>query len=130
MQPDKHRIVPLSFVPAEGYAVFRVNDGNDPSELGFKLSADGEMIGLFDAAVMRFDYSDAWYPTTDGGGHSLHITDPTAHASTWDDAESWFAAMPRPAISILQQAGAVMNSGLLVWCSLHKTNSRHDTSCI
>ena len=55
MQPDKHRIVPLSFVSSEAYAVFRVNDGNDPSELGFKLSADGKMIGLFDAELNMID---------------------------------------------------------------------------
>jgi len=54
-QPDKHRIVPLSFIPGEGYSVFRVNDGNDPSELDFKLSADGEMIGLFDSGLTIID---------------------------------------------------------------------------
>jgi hypothetical protein len=54
-QPGKHRIVPLSFVPPQGYAVFRANDGNEPSEVDFKLSADGEMIGLFDADLNLID---------------------------------------------------------------------------
>jgi len=54
-QPDKHEIVPLSFIPGQGYAAFRVNDGNDPSELDFKLSADGEMIGLFDNGLTMID---------------------------------------------------------------------------
>ncbi|MBL7154187.1 MAG: lamin tail domain-containing protein, partial [Phycisphaerae bacterium] len=54
-QPNKRKIVDLSFVPPEGYAVFRANDGNDPSELDFKLSADGEMIGLFDAGLNLID---------------------------------------------------------------------------
>jgi len=54
-QPNKHEIVPLSFIPGQGYAVFRVNDGNDPSELDFKLSADGEMIGLFDSGLTMID---------------------------------------------------------------------------
>jgi len=252
-QADEHEIVPLSFIPGQGYAVFRVNDGNDPSELDFKLSADGEMIGLFDAAltmidqvlygpqttdvsqgripdgsssfqffelptpgisnshereyledlavlvglritelmynassgsnfdyvelqnisdtpiqlegvrfvdgiefefpavqlnageyivvvanltafgnyygytarvageyagglsgggedivlvlawpleaaIMRFEYNDTWYPTTDGGGQSLHINDATAHPSLWGDAESWHAAAHSPGL--------------------------------
>ena len=54
-QPNKHQVVPLSFIPPEGYAVFRVNDGNGPSELDFKLSADGEMIGLFDSELNMID---------------------------------------------------------------------------
>jgi hypothetical protein len=54
-QPGKHRIVPLSFVPPQGYTVFRANDGNEPSEVDFKLSADGEMIGLFDADLNLID---------------------------------------------------------------------------
>ncbi|MHC4743225.1 MAG: lamin tail domain-containing protein, partial [Planctomycetota bacterium] len=256
IEPDKHRIPDLSFIAPSGYTVFRVNDGNDPSELDFRLSADGEMIALFDsglnmidqvlygpqttdisqgrlpdgsnsfeffdlptpgvsnpsdpdpfvedravleglritelmynapggsqhdyielhnisataiqlggvrfvdgiefefparllgpgeyvvvvsdysafppqyptcpascvagvytggfsgggedivlslawpleAAVMRFEYSDTWYPTTDGFGHSLHINDATAHPSTWDEAESWHAAFPSPGL--------------------------------
>ncbi|MHC4555883.1 MAG: lamin tail domain-containing protein [Planctomycetota bacterium] len=54
-QPDKHEIVPLSFIEPEGYAVFRANDGNDPWEVDFKLSADGEMIGLFDSGLNLID---------------------------------------------------------------------------
>ncbi|MBN2271740.1 MAG: lamin tail domain-containing protein, partial [Sedimentisphaerales bacterium] len=54
-EPNKRQIVPLSFIPPEGYAVFWPNDGNDPSELNFKLSSDGEMIGLFDAGLNMID---------------------------------------------------------------------------
>jgi len=65
------------------------------------LSGGGEDIVLvlawpLEAAIMRFEYNDTWYPTTDGGGHSLTINDATAHPSLWDDAESWHAAFPSP----------------------------------
>jgi len=65
------------------------------------LSGRGEDIVLqlfwpLEAAIMRFEYDDIWYPTTSGGGDSLTIIDPTAHPATWDDAESWQAATPSP----------------------------------
>ncbi|MCK4291733.1 MAG: hypothetical protein KAY65_00945, partial [Planctomycetes bacterium] len=65
------------------------------------LSDSGEDIVLqlawpLEAAIMRFSYSDRWYPSTDGGGQSLEIIDPTAHPATWNDAESWRAAAPSP----------------------------------
>jgi len=64
-QPGKHAIVPLSFIPPEGYTVFSANDGNDPSELDFKLSADGEMIGLFDGGLNLIDQVIYGPQTTD-----------------------------------------------------------------
>ncbi len=59
-----------------------------------KLSNGGEEVVLrlaepLDAAVMRFEYKDGWYPTTDGGGYSLVIADPTGTLKSWRDAESW-----------------------------------------
>ncbi len=65
------------------------------------LSDTGEKISLalpapLDAAILRFDYSNAWYPATDGGGKSLTIQDPTAPPVTWKDPESWRAADPTP----------------------------------
>ena len=68
-----------------------------PFQNDTKLSNGGERIVLqlpepFEAAILRFDYDDAWYPTTDGGGYSLVIGDATAHRATWDDAESWQAS--------------------------------------
>jgi hypothetical protein len=66
-----------------------------------ELSNGGEDIVLklplpYDAAILRFHYNDAWYPTTDGLGNALEIIDPTAKAATWDDKESWHAALPTP----------------------------------
>ncbi len=49
-----------------------------------------------DAAVLRFHYSDQWYPETDGEGQSLEIIDPTAHPTTWDEQTSWRPAFPNP----------------------------------
>jgi len=49
-----------------------------------------------EAAILRFRYSDMWYPTTDGSGDSLTIRDPAAHPATWNRPESWRAAAPTP----------------------------------
>jgi hypothetical protein len=65
------------------------------------LSNGGEDIVLqlpwpYEAAVMRFEYKDSWYPTTDGFGHALKIIDVTAKPATWDEKESWQVALPSP----------------------------------
>jgi hypothetical protein len=65
------------------------------------LSNNGEDIVLklalpLEAAIMRFGYSDRWYPTTDGGGESLAIVDPMADPAAWSLAESWQPADPTP----------------------------------
>jgi hypothetical protein len=64
------------------------------------LSDSGEKIVLLlpslDVAILRFDYSNTWYPATDGGGKSLTIQDPAAAPVTWNDAESWRASDPTP----------------------------------
>jgi hypothetical protein len=50
----------------------------------------------FDAAILRFSYSDVWYPSTDGAGQSLMIKDANAHPATWNEKESWEAGTPTP----------------------------------
>jgi len=65
------------------------------------LSNGGENIVLqlpwpYEAAIMRFDYKDSWYPTTDGLGFSLEVLDATADPATWNEKESWQAALPSP----------------------------------
>jgi hypothetical protein len=65
------------------------------------LSNGGEDIVLqlpwpYEAAVMRFDYKDSWYPTTDGIGYVLEILDATAKPASWDEKDSWQAAFPSP----------------------------------
>ncbi len=64
-QPDKHQLLPLSFIAAEGYAVFHANEGNEFSDVNFKLSADGEMIGLYDKNLTMIDQIYYGPQTTD-----------------------------------------------------------------
>lgn len=54
-QPGKHEVRPLTFVAGSGYAVFWADDSNDPGHLDFRLSADGEMLGLFDSDLREMD---------------------------------------------------------------------------
>ncbi|MBN2137778.1 MAG: lamin tail domain-containing protein, partial [Sedimentisphaerales bacterium] len=83
---------------------FRTRYGYGPRVAGTYtggLDGGGEDIIMalawpLEAAIMRFGYKDTWYPSTDGGGQSLHIVDPTAHPATWDDAVSWRASAPSP----------------------------------
>ncbi|MCL5280074.1 MAG: lamin tail domain-containing protein, partial [Planctomycetes bacterium] len=82
---------------------FRSQYGATPKVAGqYKgnLSDSGEKIVLLlpslEVAILRFEYSSAWYPATDGGGKSLTIQDPAAAPVTWNDAESWHAAEPTP----------------------------------
>ncbi len=59
---------------------FDGNLGNDSEVL--TLSAHG-------FPVLEFAYSDAWYPETDSGGHSLVIADAEADLSEWNVADGW-----------------------------------------
>jgi len=68
-----------------------------------KLSNSRETITLklpspMDGAIQRFQYSDKWYPTTDGGGHSLGVVDLGADPATWNAAENWQATQPSPGL--------------------------------
>jgi hypothetical protein len=74
---------------------------NVAGEYTGNLSNGGENIVLqlpwpYEAVILRFEYKDSWYPTTDGFGDSLTIREPYAHPATWDKAESWQAAPPSP----------------------------------
>ena len=64
-QPDKHKIGPLSFIAGGGYAVFWADNSNDPGHVGFRLSADGGMIGLFDSQLKEIDKTLYGPQTTD-----------------------------------------------------------------
>ncbi len=55
--PLRHRIAPLSFIPAQGHALF-VADGQTnagPDHVSFALAADGGMLGLFAPDGRRID---------------------------------------------------------------------------
>jgi hypothetical protein len=64
-EPDLHRLPPLSFVAGGGYAVFTADGRRDPSHVEFKLSSDGDMIALFDAAYSEIDKVIFLAQTTD-----------------------------------------------------------------
>jgi hypothetical protein len=91
-------------VVASDAASFRSTYGtgiNIAGEYSGNLSNGGEEIVLqlpqpLEAAILRLRYSDAWHPTTDGGGKSLVIAEPFAHPATWSEPESWLAATPTP----------------------------------
>ncbi len=60
-----------------------------------KLSNGGEELILLDArgeTILDFTYDDAWYPTTDGAGKSLEITDAHTAAEDWGLRQSWKAS--------------------------------------
>ncbi len=105
--PDvwRARLAPGEFVVVAGdLASFRLRYGSGVRVAGQysgSLSNNGEDIVLklalpLEAAIMRFGYSDRWYPTTDGGGESLAIVDPMAHPAAWSLADSWQPADPTP----------------------------------
>jgi hypothetical protein len=59
------------------------------------LSNGGEqllLVGPDMGTVQNFTYSDAWYPTTDGGGYSLVIRDPYGDPALWNVAAGWRAS--------------------------------------
>jgi hypothetical protein len=74
---------------------------NIAGEYSGNLSNGGEKLVLIlptplDAAILRFEYSDTWYPATDGNGSSLAISDPFANPTGWSEPENWYATTPTP----------------------------------
>jgi len=56
------------------------------------LANDGEEIKLEDAVkgvILEFDYSDGWYPITDGLGYSLTVVNAAADAATYGIKANW-----------------------------------------
>lgn len=72
--------------------------GNLAGEFDGNLSNGGEDLVVqlpdkFQAAVLRFDYDDAWYPATDGDGRALVIRDGISAPRDWRLASSWQAGL-------------------------------------
>ena len=60
-----------------------------------RLSNGGERLVLSDAGggvIQDFEFDDAWYPSTDGGGRSLVIRDALGAKSAWNEAGGWRAS--------------------------------------
>src|SRR5690606_5551811 len=69
-----------------------------------RLSNSGETLRIRDRlgeSILSFEWSDKWYPTTDGGGYSLELVDPTADPHTASEPSSW-----RPSVDVLGTPGA------------------------
>ncbi len=69
---------------------------NVAGEYAGNLSNGGENVVLrlpdpLQAAILRMEYSDAWYPSTDGEGYALVIRDVTADRTAWNQASGWAA---------------------------------------
>jgi len=62
-----------------------------------RLANNGETLVLterWQGTVAEFAYDDAWYPSTDGGGHSLALKNPeNTDPETWDQKEAWQASI-------------------------------------
>jgi hypothetical protein len=54
-QPDKSPFGPLSFIAGHGFAVFTADRSRRAGHVGFKLSAEGEVIGLCDTELKEID---------------------------------------------------------------------------
>jgi hypothetical protein len=91
-------------VIAANVAAFQAAYGkniNIAGQYSDSLSNGGEEIILsiplpMEAAILRFDYSDTWYATTDGGGDSLVIKDAFAPPASWNKEGNWQPATPTP----------------------------------
>ena len=98
LEPDQYIVV------VKNLTAFQSTYGtgiNIAGEYSGNLSNAGEKIVLslplpMDAAILRFNYSDTWYPATDGDGSSLTINDPLIHPALLSHAGSWHAATPSP----------------------------------
>ena len=88
-QPDRYRLGPLSFVAGGGFAVLRADGRDRPGHVDFRLSADGEMIGLLDAGLNEIDKVIYGPQTTD-----------VSQGRAPDGAESFaFSPLPTPGVA-------------------------------
>jgi hypothetical protein len=55
LQPQKFKIQNDLFIEAGGYVLIWADDANTGNHANFKLSADGESLGLFDPSVQLID---------------------------------------------------------------------------
>ncbi len=131
-QPQKFKIQNDLIVGAGGYVLIWADDANTGNHANFKLSADGESIGLFDPAVQLIDtltYSlqqtDISFGRFPNGANDWFKFSPATPASA--NLESGiFNILPAPAIS--QQSGfyqttiSVSASHSLTDVTIHFTN--------
>lgn len=77
---------------ASRYAVTEIHVSGEYTGV---LSDTGERLvfhGSLGQSLVDFRYSDAWYPETDGRGHSLVLIDPTTPPEEYEDPARWRAS--------------------------------------
>ncbi|MCA9262809.1 MAG: lamin tail domain-containing protein, partial [Planctomycetales bacterium] len=72
--------------PVAGEYSGKLNNAGD--DLALALPSPHQMNG------MNFHFQEWWHPATDGMGSALRIVSPDAPAASWNQRESWSAAMP------------------------------------
>lgn len=82
-------------VVAKNLAAFQSRYGPSPLVAGIftnNLANSGDhltLTGSLGEPILDFNYSDAWYPATDGEGFSLVIINPSAGRESWGLRSSW-----------------------------------------
>jgi hypothetical protein len=87
-------------VVVRNLAKFRSRYGNGPIVAGVftgALDNSGERVAIqlpppYDANVMDFTYSAAWYTSTAGGGRSLIVPNALLTAGIWGERGTWLAS--------------------------------------
>jgi hypothetical protein len=105
------------------------------------LKNSGEKITLLDATgtiIQSFSYKDGWYDSTDGGGYSLTLRDPSlADPVLWSEKESWkpsahwagspgiadHSDVPLPGTVVVNEVLAHSDSDPNDWIELHNNGS-------
>ena len=93
------------------------------------LNNSGEDVVLslplpFDAAILRFEYRPAWYPSTAGAGRSLELRDPLPAARDFDLATSWG---PSDAINGSPDGGIILvPTAFPAWLSFYALTALED----
>ncbi len=90
-------LAPNSYlVLAKNANAFATRYGTNTIQLlsGYKsnLARKGELITLTakdGTELVKYTYSNSWYPETDRGGYSLVVIDPNAEESLWSTPENW-----------------------------------------
>ena len=75
--------------------IYNTNNILIAGEYEGKLANGGERIELQNSSgesIVAFVYSDDWYPTTDGDGFSLVLSDPFGATNLWNVKEGWRAS--------------------------------------
>ncbi|MFT5526173.1 MAG: hypothetical protein ACI9HK_004146, partial [Pirellulaceae bacterium] len=98
LQPGAHAVVVADAIAFEAEYGAGINVAG---QYEGRLHNGGERVELLlpaarEIGILGFEYSDQWFPSSDGGGNSLNIADATHLPKTWAERESWFAAAPSP----------------------------------